>query len=189
MHATVHRIIGLTLLLGALLACGVEKEARAEVSVGVNINLGPPPIVVPEPPELILVPRTQVYFVPGVDFEVFFYNGWWWSPRGERWYRSRLYNGPWHTVERRIVPGPVIRVPRDYRSVYVRERHIPYREWRERHLRREHREMMERHERQRHREMRDHREDRREHRKERREEHRERGEHGERGERGGGHER
>ena len=167
MRKIIVSITGPTLLLGALLACGVANEAAAEVRVGIGINIGPPPIVVAEPPEVVLVPGSQVYFVPGLEFDVFFSNGYWWSPRGDRWYRARAYNGPWRTVERRFVPGPVIRVPHDYRRVYGRERHIPYREWREHRGRGEFRERGER------REMRE--------RGERREEFRERG--GERRER------
>ena len=128
-----YKFVGPVLLLGALLASGAPQEASARVDVGVSVNIGPPPIVVAEPPEVVLVPRSQVYFVPGVEFDVFFHNGYWWSPRGDRWYRARAYNGPWRIVERRYVPRAVIRVPHDYRHVYGRERHIPYREWRERH--------------------------------------------------------
>jgi hypothetical protein len=115
--------------MGFLLSCGVPDLASAGVDVGVSINIGAPPIVVAEPPEVVLVPRSQVYFVPGLEFDVFFHNGFWWSPRGDRWYRSRAYSGPWNIVERRFVPGPVFRVPRDYRTIYGRERHIPYGQW------------------------------------------------------------
>ena len=124
---------GPALLLAALLAGAPVMEAAAEVHV--NVNLGPPPIVVAQPPEMVMVPGSDVYFVPDVNYDVFFYNGFWWSPRGERWYRARAYNGPWRVVPRRIIPPPVFRVPRDYRRVYLRERHVPYgqwkREWRE----------------------------------------------------------
>ncbi|WP_460594173.1 hypothetical protein [Geomonas sp. Red276] len=98
-----------------------------------NVNLGPPPIVVAQPPEVVMMPSTGVYFVPGVEFDIFFYNGYWWSPRGDRWYRARAYNGPWRVVSRRGVPGPVYGVPRDYRRVYMHERHIPYGQWRKEH--------------------------------------------------------
>jgi hypothetical protein len=145
MSKSVDGITGSILLMGALLFCGAPNEATAAM---VNVNIGPPPIVVPAPPGVVMVPNSQVYFVPGVDFDVFFHNGYWWSPRGDRWYRSRAYNGPWGIVDRRFVPGPVFRVPHDYRSRYGRERHIPYGEWRGRHRRAEHREMWEeRHER------------------------------------------
>jgi hypothetical protein len=94
--------------------------------VSININLGPPPIVVAEPPEAVMIPGLQVYFVPQLEFDVFFYNGYWWSPRGSRWYRARAYNGPWKVVTKRYVPAPVYRVPNDYRNVYEKEQHIPY---------------------------------------------------------------
>src|SRR5512143_1758268 len=129
------------LLAGAAISAvmGFSEPARAEVSV--SVNLGPPPIVVAEPPEVVLVPRSQVYFVPGLEFDVFFHNGYWWSPRGDRWYRARAYNGPWRIIDRRHVPRAVFRVPHDYRRAYVRERRIPYGQWtkdRMRHERREH---------------------------------------------------
>jgi hypothetical protein len=146
------------LLCGALLVCGSPGSAAAGVNVGINVNLGPPPIVVAEPPEVVLVPRSQVYFVPGLEFDVFFHNGYWWSPRGDRWYRSKAYNGPWRIIDRRHVPGAVVRVPHDYRRTYVKERRIPYGQWKKermRHERREHREIRE-HERREHREMREH---------------------------------
>lgn len=115
------------LLLAVLLVGGTLRDAAAEVHV--SINLGPPPIVVAEPPEVVLVPGSNVYFVPQYDFDIFFYGGYWWSPRGDRWYRARDYNGPWRGVSRRVIPRPVYQMPRDYRRVYVRERHIPYGQW------------------------------------------------------------
>ena len=120
-------VIGLAILLGGLLAILGTNEAAAEVSV--SINLGPPPIVVAEPPEVVLVPRSQVYFVPHQDIDVFFYGGFYWSPRGDRWYRANAYNGPWGVVGRRHVPAYVTRVPKDYRVRYERERRIPYGQW------------------------------------------------------------
>ena len=122
-----YGIIGLPVLLSLFLAFGATTEARAGVRV--NVNIGPPPIVVAEPPEVVLIPGSQVYFVPQPDIDIFFYNGYWWSPRGDRWYRARAYNGPWGVVERRFVPAPVFRVPRNYRARYERERPIPYGQW------------------------------------------------------------
>ena len=119
--------LGPPVILGLLLTLGGTQGARADVRV--NINLGPPPIVVAEPPGVVLIPGSQVFFVPEPEIDIFFYNGYWWSPRGPRWYRARAYNGPWVIIERRYVPGPVYRVPRNYRSVYERERPIPYGQW------------------------------------------------------------
>jgi hypothetical protein len=127
MRKMIVGILGLPVLLSLCLAFGAKAEARAGVQV--NVNIGPPPIVVAEPPEVVLVPGSQVYFVPQPEIDVFFYNDYWWSPRGDRWYRARAYNGPWVIVERRFVPAPVIRVPRNYRVRYEREHHIPYGQW------------------------------------------------------------
>jgi len=106
---------------------GAAGEARAEVSV--NINIGPPPIVVAEPPVVVMVPQSRIYYVPDIDIDVFFFAGYWWSPRGERWYRARSYNGPWVHMKPSGVPRAVIYMPRDYRGRYAHERHIPHDEW------------------------------------------------------------
>jgi hypothetical protein len=156
------------LLVAAALVAGSANRSSAEVNVGVNVNLGPPVVAV-EPPAMVLVPRTQVFFAPGLELDIFFHNGYWWSPRGDRWYRARSHSGPWQVVERRLVPAPVIRVPKGYRTMYVKERHIPYREWRDRHERREQRREMKEERRERKEELREHRQEERE---------RERGDHG-----------
>ena len=127
MRKVIVGILGLTVLLCLFGALGATTEALAGVEV--NVNIGPPPIVVAEPPEVVLVPGSQVYFVPQPGIDVFFYSGYWWSPRGDRWYRARAYNGPWVIVERRYVPAPVFYVPRDYRAKYKHEHHIPYGQW------------------------------------------------------------
>lgn len=107
----------------------VIATVSSAADVQVNVNIGPPPVVVAEPPEVVLVPGSRVYFVPEYDFDIFFYDGYWWSPRGDRWYRARYYDGPWRVISRRSVPRSVYSVPRDYRHVYVREHRIPYGQW------------------------------------------------------------
>lgn len=94
--------------------------------VDVNINIGPPAVVVAGPPEMIVIPRTMVYFAPDVGVDLFFSAGYWWTPKEGRWFRARAYNGPWVVVEHRHVPVEIVRLPRDYRRVYVREKRVPY---------------------------------------------------------------
>lgn len=113
-----------TVLCSALLLVGVPVPALSEVSV--NINIGPPPVLVEPPPELVVVPHTMVYYVPGASAELFFYRGRWWSRHEGRWFRAKAYNGPWVAVGPRYVPVEVVRVPRDYRTLYVHETHVPY---------------------------------------------------------------
>jgi hypothetical protein len=85
-------------------------SAMAGVSVHVNIPL-PPPIVFPAPPELVVIPETDVYAVPDVGDDIFFYGGWWWRPWEGRWYRSHYYDRGWAyyrgvpTFHRHIHPG------------------------------------------------------------------------------------
>lgn len=120
-------------ILALAVLCGPAGPAQAEFNV--NINIGPP-VVVAEPPEVALIPEFGVYFVPGGDVDIFFHAGFWWSPRGTRWYRARECNGPWVTVERRLVPGPVMRVPRDYRARYLKVKRVPYGQWKKARYRR-----------------------------------------------------
>jgi hypothetical protein len=121
------------LLAGTAIAAAMGFSGPARAEVNVDIHLGPPPIVVAEPPALVVVPNSQVYFVPDPQIDVFFYGGYWWSPRGERWYRSRAYNGPWGVIERGRVPRAVVYMPRDYRTRYERGRHVPYGHWKRDH--------------------------------------------------------
>lgn len=120
-------------LVAAAAALAATAPARAEVSV--NVNIGPPPIVVAEPPAVVMIPQSRVYFAPDPHVDIFFYGGYWWSPRGPQWYRAKAYNGPWVVMESHRVPRAVMYVPRDYRAVYGRERHIPYGQWKKDHER------------------------------------------------------
>src|SRR5512134_3516105 len=111
----------------------------------VSVNIGVPAVVVAEPPEMILVPNSQIYYAPSVEAELFFYRGNWYTRNGHRWYRGRSYRGPWVVASPRSVPGEFVRLPRNYRTVYVRGERIPHghlkNHWKhhEREHRREHR--------------------------------------------------
>jgi hypothetical protein len=132
------------LALAGLVATAAPVHAGANVNVNVGIPVGvavaPPPVVVAsqpvyveQPPEMVFIPRSNVYFAPGVSVDLFFYDNRWWNRRGDRWYRARGYNGPWVAVGPRYVPAPVYRVPADYRTVYVHEKRIPYGQWKKSH--------------------------------------------------------
>jgi hypothetical protein len=88
MKKLIVKILFLTLVIF------VPVSAMAGVSVHVNIPL-PPPIIFPGPPEVVVIPETNVYAVPDVDADIFFYSGWWWRPWEGRWYRSRYYDRGW----------------------------------------------------------------------------------------------
>ncbi len=96
--------------------------------ISVNINLGPPPVVVSAPPEIVLMP-SGIYYVPGSSYDVFFYRGYWWAPRGNQWYRTRDYNGQWGLVQNRYVPGYLFRVPKNYRETYKKNKSVNFGQW------------------------------------------------------------
>jgi hypothetical protein len=70
----------------------VPISTMAEVDIYFNISL-PPPIVFHEPPDVIVIPDTNdVYVVPYIDADLFFWNGWWWRLWEAHWYRSHYYD-------------------------------------------------------------------------------------------------
>ena len=112
-------------LIFSFLIIGAAGMARAEVNV--NINIGPP-VFVSEPSEVVYVPSLGFYFVPGGTYDVFFYNGYWWSRRSDRWFRASQYRGPWGVVS--SVPGNLRGLRSDYRVVYAKTgSRINYGQW------------------------------------------------------------
>ena len=52
----------------------------------------PQPIASTSQTELIAIPGTKIYVVPGSGVDTFFYNGWWWRLREGHWYYSRHHS-------------------------------------------------------------------------------------------------
>ncbi len=102
----------LSVLLTLTILLGGATYSAARVSVGINIGIPFPAFSFSVSPSLVVIPGTYVYMVPGVDFDIFFYQGWWYRPWEGRWYRAASYNGPWGYVE--IVPQPLIALPPGY---------------------------------------------------------------------------
>jgi hypothetical protein len=117
------------LFVGAalLILTGFSAQSDAGVDIGIGINI--PAYEFAEPPSLVVIPGSYVYFVPDVDLDVLFYHGFWYRPHEGRWFRSRAYNGPWGFVAHSRVPGALIELPREYRHIPPGHRHIPYKEF------------------------------------------------------------
>ncbi|RPJ15601.1 MAG: hypothetical protein EHM30_08410 [Desulfobacteraceae bacterium] len=127
MRKLFYGLLGLVVITVGFFASGSIQEAKAGPHISINIPLPPPPpFLFPSPPEVIVVPRSQVVIAPHPEVDIFFYDDYWWSPRGDRWFRSRHYNGPWHIISLHYVPAHIRGVPRDYRTVYEREPRYPY---------------------------------------------------------------
>jgi hypothetical protein len=121
----------MVLAIASLLFLGFSGQSMAGIHIGVNIPL-PPVFALPAPPELVVIPGTYVYYDPDVDFNLFFYAGYWYRPYEGYWYRSVSYEGPWVYIGS---PPPVlVNLPPDYWIVTRGYRRIPYgelhRNWR-----------------------------------------------------------
>jgi hypothetical protein len=117
------------LVFGAalLILTGFSAQSDARVDVGIGINI--PAYEFTAPPSLVVVPGTYVYFVPDINVDVLFYQGFWYRSHEGRWFRSKAYNGPWGLIAPTRVPGALIELPPEYRHIPPGHRHIPYREF------------------------------------------------------------
>jgi hypothetical protein len=106
-----------TMLLALVLV--IPLPTLAGVDIGISISL-PPLLVFHGPPEVVVIPETNVYVVPDLDVEIFFYNGWWWRSWERRWYRSRQYNSGWGYYQN--VPSFYRGIPSGWRDDYREHR-------------------------------------------------------------------
>jgi hypothetical protein len=114
-----NRLVALCMLLGSV------APATAQVSIGIgfpNVSIG---INLPIYPELEPIPGYPVYYAPRLDANYFFYDGMYWIYRGDSWYASSWYNGPWALVDPESVPLYVLRVP----LRYYRQPPVHFRGW------------------------------------------------------------
>ncbi len=108
-------------LLGLVIVVPGPTLARVDIVLTL-----PPPIVFAAPPEVVVIPGTYVYAVPGIVENIFFYNGWWWRQWEGRWYRSHDYGAGWAYYQR--VPSFYSRIPSGWRT-YYRDRRWEGRQW------------------------------------------------------------
>jgi hypothetical protein len=85
-------ILGI-IFLALIIVVPVPTMAGVDISIGISL---PSPIVFEGPPVVVVIPDTSdVYAVPDVMVEIYFWNGWWWRPWQGRWYRSQYYDRGW----------------------------------------------------------------------------------------------
>jgi hypothetical protein len=112
-----RRVILSLAAAGAVALALSAGNAQAGVSADVNIHLGsrPAPVVVFErEPDVVLVPRTSVYFVAGLDYDLYRYGRYWYINDSGYWYRARNYRGPFAMVRFESVPRTIVRLPARY---------------------------------------------------------------------------
>ncbi len=105
----------------------VLRPVAAETDVYIG-NIPPPPAVVFNiEPGVVVVPQSQVYYVPSVsEFDMYRYRAYWYINQGGYWYRSRAYRGPFDYVEYSRLPRAVILVPARYRRHPPHPPHPPH---------------------------------------------------------------
>ncbi len=98
----------LAILLAAVL-CGAAPAAATDVGLDLNLHLGsrsPAPIIVEEPPLFLVPPALGIHVAVGVPYEMFYVGGRYYYAKGETWYVSPAYGGPWAViVHDRLPPG------------------------------------------------------------------------------------
>ena len=125
MRKTSCRVLAFLILLGMFFVPGTVKDVAAEVNVDINIGV-PPPFVLPAPPLVVVIPGTYVYLVPDIDVHILFYQGYWYRPYKEHWYRARSYDGPWGYLAPARVPRVLVDIPPHYYRVPKGYHRIPY---------------------------------------------------------------
>jgi hypothetical protein len=94
------------ILLALVIVVPVSTIAQVEISVSIAL---PPLIAFAAPPDVIVLPDTDdVYVVPDLGIDLFFWGGWWWRLWEGHWYRSHYYDRGW---------GYYSYVPRFYHDV------------------------------------------------------------------------
>lgn len=96
---------------------GMAGGAQAGVSADINLHVGDrraPVVVFDREPDVVLVPRTRVYYVSGLDYDLFRYGRHWYINDGGYWFRARHYRGPFVAVAYERVPRTIFSVPARY---------------------------------------------------------------------------
>jgi len=105
------------LVIAGLAVVPLTASASTQVYFGFKIGTvnapPPPPVVFRSSPTAVIVPGTEVYVVndPGLSYDVFRYNVYWYTCRDGYWYRCRSHRGPFTVVDARNVPREVLTLP------------------------------------------------------------------------------
>lgn len=98
-----------------VLALVLPVQPQVSIGVGVDVEVAVPTVRFEVEPPLVVV-SPGVVVVRNCESEVFFANGFYWTSKRGRWYRTRDYRGGWVRMSARRVPARIARVrPGSYR--------------------------------------------------------------------------
>ncbi len=89
----------------------MAQSYAANVNFNVGVNVGVPPVVISAPPNFVAPPELGFYVAVGVPYDIFFYGNRYWLCRGNAWFASPYYNGPWVSVGFGNVPYLIRKYP------------------------------------------------------------------------------
>lgn len=117
LHMLTRKTVSLLLLLA--FPPGLLATASHAANVGININIGGPPLIAPPPPvyrpvphfyfetrpNLVFMDGPGFYMAVGSPYDMFFHKNIYYIYNNGYWYQSARYNGPWVIVEHRRLPS------------------------------------------------------------------------------------
>lgn len=107
-------------LIFAIVGLSITVATAGEVNVGINIGVPVPPpprIVLPAPPRVVVVPNSPVSYAPSADFNLFVFEGRYYTFQDGAWFYASSHRGPWTFVPVERVPRPVVGVPVKYYKI------------------------------------------------------------------------
>jgi hypothetical protein len=107
MVKVISRIATLSVLA---LGLGPGLAPAADVRVGINVAVAPPPLVL-APPPLVAIPGSAVQHVPSASFNLFVHNGRYYSFHNGAWFVSVGHRAPWVAVSIETLPPAIRAVP------------------------------------------------------------------------------
>ena len=103
------RLLAVAVATYALTSGAIAADA-VDLSVGLNVRVPAPPVVVAAPP-LVVMPGSPVQVVPSASFNLFVYHGRYYSFHNGSWFIAAGPGAPWTVGAVDAVPAPVRAVP------------------------------------------------------------------------------
>jgi hypothetical protein len=107
---------GRTVMLLAIVGA-MTYALAVEAQVDVSINIVPPPVIFSAPPRAVAIPRMPVAYVPDTTYNVFVYDGRYYSFNERAWFFAASHGGPWVFVPPERVPRPLLGIPVKYYKI------------------------------------------------------------------------
>ncbi len=110
-------ITGLMIVFAVTTLASSANASNVGFNFGINVGnvpapvYAPQPVVIDEPPEFVAQPALGFYAAVGTPYDLFYAANRYYLCRGNAWYASPYYNGPWVQVGYRTIPWGLRRYP------------------------------------------------------------------------------